>query len=125
LGEIPVFYLPWLLWLLAYQGVGVRKDRKGILQRKTVCGNTVHAKTAQINVKIIKKGTEDLFKDVAKKKEEKKAGKAEKAEPETKTAPAAKPQEKPEAKAAKEDKKQESHPKSESKAPADEKVAKQ
>ena len=57
--------------ILAYQGVGFRKDRKGILQRKTVCGNTIHAKTAQINLKITKPGTSDIFEEVKKKLGEK------------------------------------------------------
>ena len=46
---------------LAYSGVGIRPLKKGILQRKTVCGSTVHARTVQINLKVIKKGTADIF----------------------------------------------------------------
>lgn len=66
--------------ILAYQGVGFRKDRKGILQRKTVCGNTVHARTAQINLKMVKQGTAGIFDEVKKKLEEKKKGGEKKAE---------------------------------------------
>src|SRR3989338_2963762 len=47
--------------ILAYVGVGVRKQEKGMLQRKTVCGNTVHAKIAQINLKANKIGSADIF----------------------------------------------------------------
>ena len=59
--------------VLAYQGVGLRKLKKGILQRKTVCGNTVHPKTSQINLKVVKQGTTNIFADAGKKdkKEEK------------------------------------------------------
>ena len=66
--------------ILAYQGVGFRKDRKGILQRKTVCGNTVHERTAQINLKMVKQGTAGIFDEVKKKLEEKKKGAEKKAE---------------------------------------------
>ena len=54
------------------EGVGVHKkiDRKGKRIRKTVCGNTVSEETAQINFKVLKKGTEDLEKLMP--KEEKK-----------------------------------------------------
>lgn len=63
--------------ILSYQGVGLRKTRKGMLQRKTVCGNTVHAKTVQINMKVLKLGTENIFETLKKKDEEKKTEKAE------------------------------------------------
>lgn len=65
--------------ILAYQGIGIKKRTKGMLQRKTVCGNTVHAKTAQINVKVVKQGTSNIFEGVEKKKasKEKPSAKAE------------------------------------------------
>ena len=66
--------------ILAYQGVGFKKDRKGILQRKTVCGNTIHVKTAQVNLKVIKHGTAGIFDEVKKKLEEKKKNGEKKAE---------------------------------------------
>lgn len=47
--------------ILAYSGTGVRKQEKGMLQRKTVCGNTIHAKIAQINLKATKIGPADVF----------------------------------------------------------------
>ncbi len=56
--------------ILAVQGVGLHKGRKGMLQRKTVCGNTIHDKTAQINLKVLKLGTEDIFADAKKKRTE-------------------------------------------------------
>jgi small subunit ribosomal protein S6e len=39
--------------ILAVGGVGLKKKEKGIKQRKTVCGNTIHAKISQINVKVL------------------------------------------------------------------------
>lgn len=57
--------------IYAVRGIGVRQGRRGQKQRKTVFGNTVHEKTAQINMKVIK-GTKPL---VEEKKEE--ASKAE------------------------------------------------
>lgn len=39
--------------ILAVGGVGIRKKEKGIKKRKTVCGNTIHAKMSQINVKVL------------------------------------------------------------------------
>ena len=57
----------------------LEKLKKGILQRKTVCGNTIHPKITQINLKVLKQGTSDIFADAGKKKEEKKEeGKEEK-----------------------------------------------
>jgi small subunit ribosomal protein S6e len=56
--------------ILAVEGTGVKKLAKGIKQRKTVCGNTIHAKISQINAKMTKEGAEKIF--VPKPKEEKK-----------------------------------------------------
>ncbi|MFH1182554.1 MAG: 30S ribosomal protein S6e [Candidatus Woesearchaeota archaeon] len=56
--------------ILAVEGVGVKKIAKGTKQRKTVCGNTIHAKISQINAKMTKEGAEKIF--VQKPKEEKK-----------------------------------------------------
>ena len=47
--------------IMAYQGVGIKKARKGMLQRKTVCGNTVYDKIAQINLKVLKHGSKNAF----------------------------------------------------------------
>ncbi len=55
------------------KGVGLRKNkRKGLKVLKTVAGNTIYDKTAEVNVKILKEGREKL---VGKEKpaEEKKA----------------------------------------------------
>ena len=62
--------------ILAYSGVGVRKGEKGMLQRKTVCGNTVHAKIAQINLKATKIGASDIFANVRAKADATKADRA-------------------------------------------------
>jgi len=59
--------------ILAYEGVGVRKKEKGMLQRKTVCGNTIHAKIAQVNLKATKLGAGDIFAEAKKKAEATKA----------------------------------------------------
>jgi len=39
--------------ILAVGGVGIRNKEKGIKKRKTVCGNTIHAKISQINARVI------------------------------------------------------------------------
>ena len=46
--------------ILAVSGVGLKKAAKGLRQRKTVAGNTVHDKTAQVNLKVLKAGSEPL-----------------------------------------------------------------
>ncbi|MBS3157758.1 30S ribosomal protein S6e [Candidatus Woesearchaeota archaeon] len=56
--------------ILAYGGTGIRTKEFGIKQRKTVCGSTINADIVQINLKILKEGTQKLFED---KKEEVKA----------------------------------------------------
>ncbi len=56
--------------ILAVQGVGLNKASKGIRIRKTVAGNTIHEKIAQVNLKTIKEGIKPLIEE---KKEEKKA----------------------------------------------------
>ncbi len=42
--------------ILAVSGIGITKGRDGMRQRKTVAGNTIFDKTAQVNVKILKEG---------------------------------------------------------------------
>jgi len=44
--------------ILTTQGIGVKTDRKGMRVRKRVAGNTIHSKTTQINLKILKHGRE-------------------------------------------------------------------
>lgn len=46
--------------ILSVEGIGVTKIAKGIRYKKTICGNTVHEKTAQINLKILKHGSQKL-----------------------------------------------------------------
>ncbi|MDP6293829.1 MAG: 30S ribosomal protein S6e [Candidatus Woesearchaeota archaeon] len=57
--------------ILEIKGIGVKSKGRGIRVRKTVCGNMVHPKTAQINVKVTKEG-KDKIEVAAKKEEEKK-----------------------------------------------------
>lgn len=80
--------------ILAVGGVGIRNKEKGIKKRKTVCGNTIHAKISQINVKVLgskaikvkekeeKPKAEEKPADV--KKEHKKEGKTKADKPEDK-----------------------------------------
>ena len=75
--------------ILAVGGVGIKKKAKGIRQRKTVCGNTVHEKTVQINLKVLKQGKEVLF------QKEEKAGKEGKIKEEKKIEKEETPAEKP------------------------------
>lgn len=49
--------------ILIVSGIGIRKHkktRKGRKTRKTVAGNTIYSKTAQINLKILKHGSKSL-----------------------------------------------------------------
>ena len=55
--------------ILTVCGVGVKKAAKGIRQKKTVCGNTIHPKISQVNLKIIKEGKEPLAPPAEAKKE--------------------------------------------------------
>jgi small subunit ribosomal protein S6e len=48
--------------ILASKGIGIRENlKRGQLIRKTVAGNTVGQQTAQLNLKIEKMGTQDIF----------------------------------------------------------------
>jgi len=49
--------------ILVVSGVGAKKIAKGMKQRKTVCGNTVNEKIVQINLKVLKEGEENIFKE--------------------------------------------------------------
>ncbi|MBI2574410.1 30S ribosomal protein S6e [Candidatus Woesearchaeota archaeon] len=67
--------------LLSVSGVGFRSVERGVRQRKTVCGNTIHERIAQVNLKVLKEGKENIFAEAEKKASEKKAEKeAKKAE---------------------------------------------
>ena len=46
--------------ILTVSGVGVKKIAKGIRQKKTVCGNTIHPKISQVNLKVVTEGKEPL-----------------------------------------------------------------
>ncbi|MBU0665989.1 MAG: 30S ribosomal protein S6e [Nanoarchaeota archaeon] len=67
--------------ILIASGVGTRHKRKGIRLRRTVAGNTVYSKTAQINIKVIKEGKASLGEEP---KVEVKAEEAKKEAPKTK-----------------------------------------
>lgn len=51
------------------KGFNLRKVRKNIRKRRTVAGNTIYEKTAQINAKIIKYGDKPLWEENEEKKE--------------------------------------------------------
>lgn len=86
--------------ILSGKSVGVRKlKNKYDRIRKTVCGNTIHSKTAQINMKITRMGSQSMFEDSKPEAESKPEAKAEK---ETKSE--AKAESKPEVKVEKETK---------------------
>ena len=53
--------------ILAVQGVGLTKEGKGIRIRKTVCGNQIHDRSAQVNLRVDKAGPEPLVHTAAKK----------------------------------------------------------
>lgn len=55
--------------IYAVSGVGIRKKEKGLKQRKTVAGNTIYEKTAQVNLKVIKEGKLPLGEDKPKENE--------------------------------------------------------
>jgi small subunit ribosomal protein S6e len=46
--------------ILATKSTGIKQVSKGIRVRKTLAGNTIHTKTAQINLKVLKAGAAQL-----------------------------------------------------------------
>ncbi|RLF50939.1 MAG: 30S ribosomal protein S6e [Thermoplasmata archaeon] len=61
--------------ILTARSAGFKPKDKGVRKRITVCGNTISPNIAQINMKVIKKGTkpiEELLKAAGKIKEEEK-----------------------------------------------------
>jgi len=93
--------------ILAVAGVGLKKKAKGIRKRKTVCGNTIHPKISQINLKVLKEGKEKLGaapKEGEAPAEEKKEAPKEEAKP--KEAPKEEKKEEPKKEAPKEEKKE-------------------
>ena len=81
--------------ILAVSGVGLKRKRHGQRQRKTVCGNTIHGKIAQINLKITKEGK--VAKPEEAKEEQKPDAKSD-AKPESKPDVKPKEEQKPESK---------------------------
>ncbi len=77
--------------VLIVSGVGIRKNRAGNKRRVTVAGNTVHDKTVQINLKVIKHGKTPLFEEA--KEEETKTEEAPKEEAKPKETKEEKPAE--------------------------------
>ena len=57
--------------ILITKGLGNKYNRKGMRLRRTVAGNTVYNKTAQINLKVLKFGSEPLIKEETKTEEKK------------------------------------------------------
>lgn len=49
--------------ILIVSGTGIRKNRPGRKVRRTVAGNTVFERTAQINLKVLKAGKTPLFEE--------------------------------------------------------------
>lgn len=56
--------------ILISSGIGTRHNRKGMRLRRTVVGNTINSKTAQINMKILKHGSKALDEAPAEKAKE-------------------------------------------------------
>ncbi len=54
------------------KGVGMQDNFKGLRKRKTICGNTIHAKISQVNLKILKEGKDKIVADEKKEGEEEK-----------------------------------------------------
>jgi len=79
--------------ILAVEGVGLRKTRKGMRKRKTVCGNTIDSGIVQINMKIIKYGKAKLGEEKAAEKADDKEAPAEKPAEEEKKEGEEKPKE--------------------------------
>lgn len=50
-------------------GVGLRKNKKGNRRRRTVAGNTIYEKTAQVNLKVLKAGKKPLVEKEEEKEE--------------------------------------------------------
>ncbi len=46
--------------IMIVSGIGLKKSENGTRHRKTVCGNTIHAKTAQVCLKVTKAGKKPL-----------------------------------------------------------------
>ena len=49
--------------ILIVSGTGLRKNVRGRRLRRSVAGNTIYSKTAQINLKVVKTGAKPLFEE--------------------------------------------------------------
>jgi small subunit ribosomal protein S6e len=58
--------------VLMVKGIGLKDAAAGIRKRRTICGNTIHAKTVQLNLKVLKEGKEQLVGEAKAEGEEKK-----------------------------------------------------
>lgn len=67
--------------ILITRGVGMREKGKGLRKRKTMCGNTIHSKISQINLKILKEGKAKLVEEASEKGEKEEKPKEEKPKP--------------------------------------------
>ncbi len=47
--------------IFAVEGIGLKKKAKGVKTRKTMCGNTIHPKISQVNMKVTKEGSEPII----------------------------------------------------------------
>jgi small subunit ribosomal protein S6e len=56
--------------ILTTKGIGNKYNRKGMRLRRTIAGNTIYNKTAQVNLKVVKYGSEPLIKEAAEEKKE-------------------------------------------------------
>ena len=83
--------------ILVVKGVGFKGGRKGERRRKTVCGEKIHEKISQINLKVLKEGKAKLSAEApeeGKAEESKEAPKKEKPAKEEKPKAEEKPKEK-------------------------------
>jgi small subunit ribosomal protein S6e len=56
--------------ILTTQGFGNNYNRKGMRLRRTVAGNTIYNKTAQVNLKVLKYGSQPLIAEATEEKTE-------------------------------------------------------
>ncbi len=110
--------------ILITKGVGNRESKRGIRKRRTVCGNTIHTKISQINLRVLKEGKAKLEETPKEGAEEKADKPAKQEKPKAEKAPD-KPKEKPKEEKApvKEEKPKKEEPKKADK-PKEEKVEK-
>jgi small subunit ribosomal protein S6e len=78
--------------ILIIKGVGIRKNSRGRKIRRTVAGNIIYTRTAQINLKVLKQGATPIIEE---KKKEGEAAEAEKKTEKTEEKAAEKKEEKP------------------------------